>query len=131
MGRNHHHYENQPTAMLGDTQNRRVDVMLDPDKIYAKLIESGEEWADKDSAANLLEETKKTVLAKIMFTLDGSQAAREMVALATDDYERHLRSMIDARREANKAKVRYDAIKTLAELRRSQESTRRAEANIR
>jgi hypothetical protein len=104
---------------------------FDPEAIYHKLAESGEEWADKDAAANLLEETKKTLLAELMQGFQGSNAERERCALADTTYKHHLKTMVAARKEANRARVRYDSMKVLAEMRRTQESTRRAEANIR
>ena len=61
----------------------------------------------------------------------GSNAERERIALADTTYKHHLRTMVAARRESNRAKVRYDRVRVLAEMRRTQESTRRAEANIR
>lgn len=103
---------------------------LEPDKIYHALIESGDDWADKDAAANLLEETKKSVLAGIAQDHPGSVAAAEQKALASQTYQEHVEAMVEARRQANKAKVRYMALQTLAELRRTQESTRRAEAKL-
>ena len=104
---------------------------FDPEAIYQKLSEAGEEWADKDAAANLLEETKKTLLAELMHGFTGSNAERERGALADTTYKHHLKTMVAARKESNRAKVRYDAMRVLAEMRRTQESTRRAEANIR
>jgi hypothetical protein len=104
---------------------------FDPEAIYQKLNSAGEEWADKDAAANLLEETKKTLLAELMQGLEGSNTEREKKALADTTYKHHLKTMVAARKEANRARVRYDATRVLAEMRRTQESTRRAEANIR
>lgn len=104
---------------------------FDPDKIYHQIITSGEEWSDKDAAADLLSETKKTVLAEIMNGLQGSASERERIALADPIYRLHLTNMVMARKEANRARVRYDAVRVLSEMRRTQESTRRAEANIR
>ena len=100
---------------------------FDPEAIYQKLSEAGEEWADKDAAANLLEETKKTLLAELMQGFQGSTAERERNALADAAYKLHLTNMVSARKEANRARVKYDAARVLAELRRSQESTRRME----
>lgn len=105
---------------------------LDPDRIYQNLVAAGESWADADAAATLLEETKKSVLAKLMNESDAASiAAKEMYALADPAYREHVAGMVNARKAATKAKVRYDSAKVLAELRRSQEATRRAEANIR
>ena len=106
--------------------------MIDPTKLYQKLYDSGQEWADKDAAANLLEETKKSVLAQCMTRFPGvSRAEAEQNGLASDVYQEHVRSMVTARQEANKARAQYDAIKIYVELVRTVESTRRAEMNLR
>lgn len=107
-------------------------MKLDSDRAYDALIKSGEDWADKDAAAALLEETKKTLLAKLKNEVEAkSDASKETSALCHPDYAEHLRLMVEARRVANKARVKYDAAKTLAEMRRSEESTRRAEMTMR
>ena len=105
---------------------------MNPDEIYNAIIKAGEEWADAEAAAELLEETRKSVLAKLMNeSAVASVAAKEMQALADPEYRRFVEGMVSARKAANKARVRYDSAKVLAELRRSQESTRRAEMQIR
>lgn len=104
---------------------------FEPERIFQQLVDAGEEWSDKDAAANLLEETKKTLLAELMQGFQGSNAERERCALADTTYKHHLKSMVAARKESNRSKVRYDSMRVLAEMRRTQESTRRAEANIR
>lgn len=102
--------------------------MLNPDEIYERLRLAGEEWSDKDAAANALEEAKKTILAEItMNTAGSSEKQKEQIALADYRYKNHLELMVAARKEANKAKVRYDTGKIWAELKRTQESTKRAE----
>ena len=107
-------------------------MKLDSDRAYDALIKSGEEWADKDAAASILEETKKSVLARLKNEAKGkSDAASETLALASPEYEEHVTQMVEARRQANKARVRYDSAKVLAEMRRSEESTRRAEMTFR
>lgn len=104
---------------------------IDAEHIHAALVKTGEEWADLDAAATLLEETKKSVMAKLINEAEGSVNAREYKALADPEYRRHVEGMVTARKSANKARVRYDSAKTLAELRRSEESTRRAEMSLR
>lgn len=104
---------------------------MDAEKIYDSLVRAGEEWSDLDAAANLLEETKKSVMAKLINEAEGSVNAREYKALADPEYRRHIEGMVTARKAANKARVRYDSAKVLAELRRSEESTRRAEMTMR
>lgn len=107
-------------------------MAINPDKTYEALVKAGEEWADADAAASLLEETKSAVRARLMLEAEGTTAsAKEMYALADPDYDKHIKSMVSARKLANKMKVRYDSAKVLAEMRRSEESTRRAEMNLR
>ena len=93
-------------------------MKFDSDRAYDALIRSGDDWADKDAAASILEETKKSVLAKLVNALAGSMAARKSLALADPVYTQHLELMVEARREAIKSKVRYDSAKTLADMRR-------------
>lgn len=101
---------------------------FDPDKTYSALVKAGEDWSDQDAAASLLEETKKSVLAKLMLESTGTtSAAREMMALADPKYTAFVEGMVNARKNANRARVRYESAKTLSELRRSQEATKRAE----
>lgn len=104
---------------------------MDAEKIYESLVKAGEEWADAQAAADLLEETKKSVMAKLVNEAEGSVNAREYKALADPEYRRHIDGMVTARKAANKARVRYDSAKILSELRRSEESTRRAEMTFR
>lgn len=104
---------------------------FDPEAIYRRLEAAGDDWVDKNAAAEILEETKKTVLAELMVGFQGSAAERERMALADHAYRLHLTNMVAARKEGNRARVRYDSVRVLAEMRRTQESTRRAEANIR
>lgn len=105
---------------------------MDADQIYQAMTDAGDAWADANAAADLLEETKKSVLAKLMLeSAAASAAAKEMYALADPNYTAHVEGMVRARKAANKARVRYDSAKVLAELRRSQESTKRAEMMLR
>jgi len=107
-------------------------MSFDPTVMYDKIVKAGEEWADAEAAADLLEETKKSVLAKLMNEAGhASMAGKEMQALADAKYTEFVKGMVAARKTANKARVRYDSAKVLAELRRSQESTKRAEMQIR
>ena len=106
----------------------------DPDKITERLIERGESWADLDAAASALEETRKSVLAERMqdhASEAKSMAEREMKALADQTYKDFVTGMVEDRRKANRARVRFDAMKIWVELLRSHEATRRAEASIR
>lgn len=105
-------------------------MSLNPEKLAAEIAKAGETWADAEATASQLEELKKVVLAELMNGMDGSVAARETAALATPEYKNHIVGMVSARHTANRAKVRYKALEVLAELKRSQESTRRAEMQL-
>lgn len=107
---------------------------MDVDKIYNEVLGAGEDWADKKSAYEALDDSTKSVLADITSNfMDGkvSRTEAEMRAMASGDYKVHLASVKAARRAWLMAQVKYDSLKMLAELRRSQESTRRAEMNLR
>jgi len=127
-----------------------MEIEFSPDKIFLGLTERGHAWADKEAAAELLEETKKTVLAELTIKYSApvgekvasevgvasgirtpSRIEAEQKALASPEYREHIVAMNSARRAANRARVDYDCGKTLAELKRSQESTKRAEMNLR
>jgi hypothetical protein len=105
---------------------------MDVDRIYAELVKAGEEYADTDAAATALEETKKSVIAKLMQeSTQTSMAGKEMEALADDSYRDYVKQMVNARKIATKARVKFDSMKIWVDLKRSAEATRRAEANIR
>lgn len=102
--------------------------MADPNEVYQKLYEAGNDWADAEAAASLLEESKKSVLAEIMNkVVEKSVAAKESYALQTVDYMDHLKKMVEARRVANRARVKYSSMKVWADMYRTQEATKRVE----
>lgn len=100
--------------------------MINPYNIHEKLVKLGEEWAIANYAADLLEETKKPELARLMSKVDGSIAAKEAEAQANPLYREHIAKMCEARRDANIAKVKYDSAKAYVELLRTQSANERA-----
>ena len=102
-------------------------MKFDPTEIAERMRLAGEEWSDLDAAANMLEETRKSVLAELMNQAEGSMAARESEALADPVYKLHITNMVTARKEANRARVKYDTAKAWVELVRTSEATKRAE----
>ena len=103
---------------------------MNPDDVYKSFTEAGNDWADKHGAAELLEGALKPLKAKL--TLEAkhaencSMAEAEAHALSADTYGDALHGAIQARTEANRAKVGYEAIKALFEARRTVEATERA-----
>lgn len=114
---------------------------FDPAKLTAEVIDKGEEWADLDAAASVLEETRKTILAKralefVESSLSAgkgramSVAQAELNALADPTYEEHLNMMVEARKNANRARVRYDLGRMHLELLRTAQATLRNEMRM-
>jgi hypothetical protein len=104
---------------------------VDANELYFKLTQAGDEWADKQAAYNVLEDTKNAVLAKLMMKSQApSVAAREIEAKASAEYTEHVKVTQDAMKAALKAKVKYESIKTWIDLRRSEEATRRVEMRL-
>jgi hypothetical protein len=99
--------------------------------LHNRMVQLGEIWAEKNAAADLLEESRKTVLAELQLHTEGGVAERERRALADPQYEVHINAMCEARKQANIARVHYDAAKAWVEMSRSIESTRRAEMQLR
>jgi len=103
-------------------------MAFNPTEIAERMRLAGEEWSDLDAAANMLEETRKSVLAELVNqSKGGSIAAKESEALANPAYKLHLTNMVNARREANRARVKYDTARAWVELVRTSEATKRAE----
>lgn len=98
-----------------------------PNSIYEKLVTLGNDWADKNAIAELAEENKKTLLAQLARDSgETSMAARESSALGSKEYISHVAGMVEARREANRAKVAYDSAKVWFEAWRTVEANERA-----
>ena len=118
---------------------------FDPTKLTNEVIATGESWADQDAAATSLEETKKVVLARLTLeylagghtsggvgekpkSIPVSQA--ELRALDDPRYELHVNLMVDARKEAQRCRVRYDLGRMKLELMRSVQATLRNEMRM-
>ncbi len=107
------------------------NLLRDPLHFAHLIVQRGEAWAEAEAAASMLEETRRSVQAQVM-TQHGDIAVgkAEALALASDVYRGHVTAMVQARRDANVAKVRYDGMKALMELTRSAEASRRVELGL-
>jgi hypothetical protein len=104
---------------------------MDANELYYKLTQAGDDWADKQAAYNVLDDTKNAVLAQLTLKSEApSVAAREIEAKASKEYTEHVKKTQDAMKAALKAKVNYESIKIWIELKRSEEATRRAEMKL-
>ena len=107
-------------------------MSLDADMIYEKIMEAAREWVSADEESRKLKELKPIILSEIANQQDQSLslAARTSLALASPEYRLHCVKMVEAKTKSNMTQARYKAAQNLAELRRSQESSRRAEMGM-
>ena len=100
---------------------------FNPRDIYERLERLGTDWANKKAIAEIAEETRKTLLAQLAYkSNESSVAAREQHALRHEDYLDHVNRMVEARREENIARVKYDAAKVWVECERTVAANERA-----
>jgi hypothetical protein len=105
---------------------------MTPDEIFTKMVDAGNDWADLNAAAEAMEEQLKSVKAQLMVSsVHTTAAGKEMEALADESYREYVRNMTNARKLANRARVKFDSIKAWIELYRSAEASRRAEMTLR
>jgi hypothetical protein len=107
---------------------------IDTDALCNEAEAAGLAWADAKAAAQALEETRKSVLAQGMkgYFAEGMAGNKaETMALADHDYVDFLHKMIKASHAADRARVRYDILKTRIELLRTNASTERAAMSMR
>lgn len=106
---------------------------MNPDAIMLRLIELGEEHAEKLAIWRFYEDLEKSLLAQLTIKRmngDKSRAQAEQEARACDEYTKHVRAGISAELNANKARVRYDSAKVWVDLMRSTNANRRAEMQM-
>ena len=107
--------------------------MLNADEIYHELKKAGEDWADKKAAFDTLDRNTKSVLSDVLVSfMDGglSRIESETRSLSSAAYKTHLASVSAAHKAYLQAQVLWNNLQTLAELRRSEESTRRQEMRL-
>lgn len=105
---------------------------MEPEKIAQEMSKRGLAWAELEQAANMLEETRKSVIASAVLTAEGSsQAAKEAAALNSPLVRDHIKAMVEARGKATIARVNYDVFRVFADHVRSKMATDRAEMGLR
>lgn len=103
---------------------------MNPQNVYQAYMKAGLEWADRTGAAELLESTLK--ILKAQYTLEAkraescSMAEAETIAITMTEYREATVKAVEARTEANRAKVRYTSVQAMWEATRTQEATERA-----
>ena len=107
---------------------------IDTDALCDEAESAGLAWADAKAAYEALEQTRKSVLATRMrrYFDEGLAANKaETLALGEPDYLEFLNRMVRAGHAADRARVRYDVLKTRIELLRTNASTERAAMSMR
>ena len=88
-------------------------------------------WVDADSAANLLEETKSAVLARMMLSCGDMPVSRaEMQVKGSADWREFVTKMVEAREKAALLKVKLEYIRMKFHEWQSVEASRRAEMRL-
>ncbi len=89
------------------------------------------QWVDADAAANILEDTKSAVLAEMMLG-QGDMAVNkaETLVKASPEWRRHVESIVNARRAANRLKVQMEYIRMKSSEWASENANKRAEMRL-
>lgn len=109
-------------------------MAINPDNIADTLERLGDDYADKNGAANLLEEMRGVLFAKLAkehIAIGSAIGKAEILAKADPTYEGHVRAMCNARTEADKARARLEAYKARIDVWRTRSATERAQMNLR
>jgi putative sterol carrier protein len=92
---------------------------------------AAKDWVEKDSAANLLEETKSAVLSQMMARLgDIPVSHAERAVKSSEEWMDFITKMVRAREAANLAKVRCEFIRMKFSEWQSHNANKRAEMRL-
>jgi len=89
------------------------------------------QWVELDRAATMLEETKSAVLSQKMAALgDMPVSHAERTVKASAEWDDFIRSMVDARTQANLKKIHLEYLRMKFQEWNSENATRRAEMRL-
>lgn len=92
---------------------------------------AGEEWADAEAAAQLLEDSKSSVMAQWQTELGDLPVNRaEQTVKASARWRGYIQDTVDARKAANIAKVRLEVVRMRAMEHQAKEANQRTELRI-
>tara|TARA_R110000868_G_scaffold158980_4_gene387430 strand:+ start:2839 stop:3168 length:330 start_codon:yes stop_codon:yes gene_type:complete len=102
------------------------------DEDWAELYRiAGEDWADKEAAASVLEDTKGSVMAQRQAALGDIAVNRaEQIVRASPEWVNHINLIVQARKEANLAKVHLEVIRMKYMQEQTGQANRRAEVRM-
>ena len=109
-------------------------MKLDPDEIFHRINNAGQDWVLLNAKAQLYEDSEKSELSSLIQEMiangAGSNVEAEHRARADQRYKDLVREKVEARKEANEAKVKYEAAKVWWEAQRTVAATVRQEMKM-
>lgn len=105
---------------------------MDSNQPYSEQYRiTAKQWVDADAAANLLEETKSAVLARLMAQQGDMPVSRaEMNVKSGKDWKDFIESMVEARKNATFLKVKIEYLRMKFQEWNSETATKRAEMKL-
>ena len=92
---------------------------------------AGEDWVDKEAAAQLLEDTKSSVMAqKQALYGDIPVNKAEQKVKASKEWEDHIKKIVAARQAANHAKIHLEYVRMAAWEENNKNANARAELRL-
>jgi len=92
---------------------------------------AGLDWAEREYAAQLLEETKSAIMAQKQAMMgDIAVNKAEQIVKGSRDWHDYLLKIVQARKDANLAKIKMDAAKLRFYEMQSREANARTEAKL-
>lgn len=93
--------------------------------------EAADDWVDKEAAAQLLEDTKSSVMAQKQAMLGDIPVNRaEQIVKASAEWSDHIREIVAARKAANQAKMDLEVIRMKFAEWNNAEANHRTEARL-
>ncbi len=104
---------------------------MDNRPLSEQYYEAALDWSDKEAAASLLEDLKSSVMSQMMNKLgDIAVNKAEKEVKASDEWVAHVKSIIEARHEANRAKAYLEYIRMKFAQWTNEQANARTEARL-
>ena len=107
---------------------------FDPNVLMKRAEDLGDDWAEKDAAFGMLDDTKKNLEGKLVSPLldEGMPVTKAVYyAHAKKDYEDYIKELGKARLAKNKSSVKYKTYLKWLDMIQTKEANQRAEMKIR
>jgi len=117
---------------LHEIKDKQKHITLE--QLAYLIHKTGQEYAEFKQVADRYDELKKHLIStkKVWHFQDANEKGKslpdtraETLALADADYKQHIFDMLDARKRADKAKIRFEAYQNLFDAKRTMEVSNR------